>query len=126
VVPPITTATLPLKSKRLALILETPSSPRAFPSNLANRLDIERNDRSLPPKHYHLRRFTRAQVVRSDRGIAYGILRALSSDCHPEERRDEGSAVALQPISGKIAIWASPSFTTKQERTAADPSLRSG
>jgi hypothetical protein len=37
------------------------------------------------------------------RVIAFGIVGALSSVCHPEERSDEGSAAAFQPISGTTA-----------------------
>jgi hypothetical protein len=70
--------------------------------------------------HYTLPIFTGA------RAIAFQILRALSSICHPEERSDEVSAVALRTISGKIASLAPPTFTAKQEKTTADPSLRSG
>jgi hypothetical protein len=40
----------------------------------------------------------------------------LSSVCRPEERSDEGSAAALWPFSGKIAISGSPSFTVKQKK----------
>jgi hypothetical protein len=63
-----------------------------------------------------------AANVRSDlraeraRAIAFGILRALSSICHPEERSDEGSAVAFRPISGKLDLLASPTFTAKQKK----------
>jgi hypothetical protein len=63
-----------------------------------------------------------AANVRSDlraeraRAIAFGILRALSSICHPEERSDEGSAVAFRPISGKLDLLASPTFAAKQKK----------
>jgi hypothetical protein len=39
------------------------------------------------------------------RAIAFGILRELSLICHPEERSDEGSAAAFQPISGRWTSW---------------------
>jgi hypothetical protein len=37
------------------------------------------------------------------RANAFGIVGAFSSVCHPEERRDEGSAVAFLPVSGTTA-----------------------
>jgi hypothetical protein len=36
--------------------------------------------------------------------------------CHPEKRSDEGSAVAFRPISGKMDLLDSATFTAKQEK----------
>jgi hypothetical protein len=39
------------------------------------------------------------------------MIGALSSICHPEERSDEGSAVAFRPISGTTAQFRHRGFS---------------
>ena len=61
--------------------------------------------------------------------FAFGIVGALSSICHPEERCDEGSAVASWPVSDTTPkVGRSPivHLHRKAEKATADPSLRSG
>jgi hypothetical protein len=68
-----------------------------------------------------------AQGRARGRAIAFGFLRALRLICHPEERSDEGSAVVFGVFPAKrrsFGIIALPTFTVKQRRTTADPSLR--
>src|SRR5450631_3430896 len=53
-----------------------------------------------------------------------GLLKHFSSTCHPEERSDEGSAIAfcpLPPRRRRFDIAASPTFTATQKKQLLHP-----
>jgi len=100
---------------------------RKTPESCFSRIPLEDSPFRGPfsPKpHFLPTNGTRAPS--NPRATAIGVLGALSSICHPEERSDEGSAVAFRPVSGKMDLLASPTCTARQDKTTADPSLRSG